>query len=271
MTGVKIDMNIHDRFKDYKTIVIKVGTSTITYPNGKLNLRMIERLCWMISDLKNRDKNVVLVSSGAIGVGSKSLGFTERPQKTREKQAAAAVGQAILMQIYQNFFNMYTHTIAQILLTRTDFEDENRRQNTENTFDELLQRGIVPIVNANDTTSTYEIEFSDNDRLAANVAVLLKADLLILLTDIDALYDSDPRVNPDAKRIKIVEEVTEEVEKMAGTAGSKFSVGGMATKISAAKLCADNGIDMVIADGSDAEIIEKVIDGDDVGTLFIGK
>lgn len=264
-------MNIQDRFKNYKTIVIKVGTSTITYPNGKLNLRMIERLCWMISDLKNRGKNVVLVSSGAIGVGSKSLGFETRPQKTSEKQAAAAVGQAILMQIYQNFFNMYTHTIAQILLTKTDFEDDARRENIENTFDELLSHGIVPIINANDTTSTYEIEFSDNDHLAASVAVLLKADMLILLTDIDALYDSDPRVNPEAKRIKIVEEVTSEIEQMAGTAGSKFSVGGMATKISAAKYCADNGIDMVIANGRDAEIIERIVDGEDVGTLFIGK
>ena len=156
-------MDINDRFKDYKRIVIKVGTSTITYPNGKLNLRMIERLCWMLSDLKNRDKEVVLVSSGAIGVGSKSLGFEKRPKLTREKQAAAAVGQAILMQIYQNFFNTYTQTVAQILLTKTDFEPGVRRTNTENTFTELLSRGIIPIVNANDTTSTFEIEFSDNE------------------------------------------------------------------------------------------------------------
>ena len=240
-------MDINDRFKDYKRIVIKVGTSTITYPNGKLNLRMIERLCWMLSDLKNRDKEVVLVSSGAIGVGS------------------------ILMQIYQNFFNTYTQTVAQILLTKTDFEQGVRRTNTENTFTELLSRGIIPIVNANDTTSTFEIEFSDNDRLAANVAALLHSDLLILLTDIDALYDSDPKKNPDAKRVKIVEKITEEIEQMAGTAGSEFSVGGMATKIAAAKLCVENGVDMVIADGSDATIIEKVIDGEDVGTLFIGK
>lgn len=264
-------INIHDRFKDYKRIVIKVGTSTITYPNGKLNLRMIERICWMMADLKNRDKEVVLVSSGAIGVGSISLGFTKRPELTKEKQAAAAVGQAILMQIYQNLFNTYTQTIAQILLTKTDFEQGVRRSNTENTFTELLTRGIIPIVNANDTTSTFEIEFSDNDRLAANVAALLKADLLILLTDIDALYDSDPKQNPSAKRIKIVDKITEDVEKMAGKAGSEFSVGGMATKISAAKLCVNNNVDMVIADGSNAAIIEKIIDGEDVGTLFIGK
>ena len=264
-------MDLKDRFKDYKRIVIKVGTSTITYPNGKLNLKMIERLCWMLSDLKNRDKEVVLVSSGAIGVGSKSLGFKKRPKLTREKQAAAAVGQAILMQIYQNFFNTYTQTVAQILLTKTDFEHGVRRTNTENTFTELLSRCIIPIVNANDTTSTFEIEFSDNDRLAANVAALLHSDLLILLTDIDALYDSDPKKNPDAKRVKIVEKITEEIEQMAGTAGSEFSVGGMATKSAAAKLCVDNGVDMVIADGSDATIIEKVIDGEDVGTLFIGK
>lgn len=264
-------LNIHDRFKDYKRIVIKVGTSTITYPNGKLNLRMIERLCWMMSDLKNREKEVVLVSSGAIGVGSISLGFTKRPELIREKQAAAAVGQAILMQIYQNLFNTYTQTVAQILLTKTDFEHGVRRTNTENTFTELLSRGIIPIVNANDTISTFEIEFSDNDRLAANVATLLKADLLILLTDIDALYDSDPKHNPNAKRIKIVDNITENVEKMAGKAGSEFSVGGMATKIAAAKLCVKSNVDMVIADGSDATIIEKVVEGEDVGTLFIGK
>ena len=264
-------MDIKERFADYKTIVIKVGTSTITYPNGRLNFRMVDRLCWMISDLKNRDKNVVLVSSGAIGIGSKRLGFDKRPELTREKQASAAVGQAILMQIYQSFFNTYTQTVAQILLTKTDFEQGVHRTNTENTFEELLERGIIPIVNANDTTSTYEIEFSDNDRLAANVAALLKADLLILLTDIDALYDSDPRTNPDAKRIRVVEKVTKEIEDAAGEAGSKYSVGGMATKISAAKLCAENNVDMVIADGSDAAIIEKVIDGEDVGTLFIGR
>ena len=156
-------IDISERFKNYKTIVVKVGTSTITYPNGNLNLKMIDRLCWMLSDLKNRAKNVVLVSSGAIGVGSKCLGFAERPKVTREKQAAAAVGQAILMQIYQNFFNTYTHTVAQILLTKNDFVMNDRKINTENTFDELLSRGIIPIVNANDTTSTYEIEFSDNE------------------------------------------------------------------------------------------------------------
>lgn len=264
-------MDLKQRFKDYKTIVIKVGTSTITYPNGKTNFRMIERLCWMISDLKNRDLNVVLVSSGAIGVGSKSLGFNERPKLTKEKQAAAAVGQAKLMQIYQTFFSTYGQDVAQILLTRTDFENPTRRTNIENTFSVLLTNSIVPILNANDTTSTYEIEFSDNDRLAANVAVLLKADLLILLTDIDALYDSDPRCNADAKRIRVVEKVTAEVEEMAGTAGSKFSVGGMATKISAGKICADGEVDMVVADGSDPEILEKIIDGEDVGTLFIGR
>ncbi len=262
---------MENRFKDYKTIVVKVGTSTITYPNGNLNLKMIDRLSWMISDIKNRGKNVVLVSSGAIGVGSKRLGFEKRPDTTKQKQAAAAVGQAILMQIYQNFFNTYTQTVAQILLTKTDFEQEIRRINTENTFSELLSRGIVPIVNANDTTSTFEIGFSDNDRLAANVAVLLKADLLILLTDIDALYDKDPKKYDNAERIKVVERITPEIEAMAGSAGSEFSVGGMATKVAAAKICVDGGANMVVADGSDAAVIERIIDGEDVGTLFIGK
>ena len=248
-------MDINDRFKDYKRIVIKVGTSTITYPNGKLNLRMIERLCWMLSDLKNRDKEVVLVSSGAIGVGSKSLGFEKRPKLTREKQAAAAVGQAILMQIYQNFFNTYTQTVAQILLTKTDFEQGVRRTNTENTFTELLSRGIIPIVNANDTTSTFEIEFSDNDRLAANVAALLHSDLLILLTDIDALYDSDPKTNPNAKKIDEIK------------CADIISKGLRVIDLSAASLCNDQKVPVLIFGLNEENSLMRAVKGEKIGTV----
>ena len=255
-----------------KRVVVKVGTSTLTHSTGLLNIRRVEQLVKTLADLQNAGHEIILVSSGAVGLGRAKLGIKERPKDTPTRQACAAVGQCELMYLYDNLFSEYSLNVAQLLLTKYILL-EDRRINVQNALNRIIELGSIPIVNENDTVSIdeLELEMGENDSLAANVAVLLKADLLILLTDIDALYDSDPRVNPDAKRIKIVAEVTEEVEKMAGTAGSKFSVGGMATKISAAKLCADNGIDMVIANGSDAEIIEKVIDGDDVGTLFIGK
>lgn len=261
-------MSLREQIKNHKRIVVKVGTSTITYPNGRLNLKIIERLSWILTDIRNQGKDVVLVSSGAIGVGSVRLEFTERPTETRKKQAAAAVGQAVLMQIYQNFFNEYNQKVAQILLTKDDVKEGERKENTINTFETLLEFGVIPIVNANDTTSTFEIEFSDNDRLSAYVATIIDADLLIILTDIDALYDSDPRINPDAKRISNVGKITDKIQKMAGNKGSKFSVGGMATKISAAKMCEKSSVDMVVADGSDPIILHRIIDGEDVGTLF---
>ena len=270
--GGEFILDIRERLKKSKRVVIKVGTSTITYhENGRLNLKRIQKMAWVISDLVNQGKDVVLVSSGAIGVGSTRLNFTERPKETRKKQAAAAVGQAVLMQIYQNFFNEYNQTVAQILLTKDDVNIDERRHNVENTFRTLFEMGVVPIVNANDTISTDEIEFSDNDRLSALVAQLTSADLLIILTDIDALYDGDPRVNPDAKRISCVEKITDEIMAMAGSNGSKYSVGGMITKLEAAKMCEENNIDMVVAHGENPTIIDDVIDGLDVGTLFIGK
>ncbi len=264
-------MDIRKRFKDYKRIVVKVGTSSLTYPNGRLNLQMIDRLSWVLGDLRNQGRDVILVSSGAIGVGSVRLNFAERPRETRKKQAAAAVGQATLMQIYQNLFNQYNQKVAQILLTKDDFKEGERKSNTVNTLETLLELGVIPIINANDTISTFEIEFSDNDSLSASVASLLKSDLLILLTDIDALYDSDPKENENAKRLSYVEEVTEEIRAMAGDAGSTFSVGGMATKIAAAQKCREGNVDMVIAEGSDPSIVEKIVDGEDVGTCFHGK
>ena len=180
---------IQERIKSSKRIVIKVGTSTLTYENGNLNLGLLNKLAWVLSDLRNQGRDVILVTSGAIGVGSKKLNFKTRPKETREKQAAAAVGQAELMHIYQNFFGEYSQRVAQILLTKDDFKEGERKTNTTNTLETLLNFGVIPIVNANDTISTFEIEFSDNDRLSASVASLIGADLLIILTDIDALYD----------------------------------------------------------------------------------
>ena len=261
-------MNLRDRIKNYKRIVVKVGTSTLTYSNGRLNLRRIERLAWVLADIKNQGKDVILVSSGAIGVGSVRLGFTKRPEQTRQKQAAAAVGQAVLMQIYQNFFKEYNQQVAQILLTKEYFKEGERKENTTNTFDTLLEMGVIPIVNANDTISTFEIEFSDNDRLSAEVAALVKSDLLVILTDIDCLYDSDPRSNQDAQRVPLVTEITEKIQAMAGSKGSTFSVGGMATKISAGKICEGSDVDMVVANGEDPKILHEIIDGDDIGTYF---
>lgn len=254
--------------KDCSRIVIKVGTSTITYPSGRLNLKRIEELAWILTDLRNQGKEVVLVTSGAIGVGAVRMAMKERPTVMREKQAAAAVGQAMLMQIYQNFFNRYNQTVAQVLLTKEEVDSEKRYVNTKNTMETLLEMGIIPIVNANDTISTYEIEISDNDRLSAMVAEIIRADLLILLTDIDALYDKDPRYNKDAKRVANVPAITAEIEAMAGDSGSVFSVGGMKTKLQAAKICLDAGVKMAIALGEDPKVIHRILDGVDEGTCF---
>lgn len=262
---------MREKLKQSKRIVVKVGTSTLTYENGRLNLKCIERMAWVLSDLVNQGKEVVLVTSGAIGVGTARLAFSERPKEMKKKQAAAAVGQAVLIQIYQNFFKEYNQAIAQILLTKEEIQNEERKNNTLNTLHTLLNLGIVPIINANDTISTYEIEFSDNDNLSAMVAEMVEADLLILLTDIDGLYDKDPRIHTNAKRISYISEVTEQIHKMAGQKGSKFSVGGMATKVQAAEVCQKAGVNMVVAAGDEPTIIHKIIDGEDVGTFFEGK
>lgn len=254
--------------KNCKRIVIKVGTATITYPNGRLNLKRIEELAWVLTDLRNRGMDVALVTSGAIGVGAVRMSMPSRPTVTREKQAAAAVGQAMLMQIYHNFFDRYNQTVAQILLTKEEMGTEERYTNTHNTFETLFEMGIIPIVNANDTISTYEIEFSDNDRLSAMVAEVTGADLLVLLTDIDALYDKNPREHADAKRISYVEKVTPEIEQMASVKGSAFSVGGMQTKLEAAKICKKAGTAMAIAHGEDPTVIHRILAGEDVGTCF---
>lgn len=259
---------IKERVKTAKRIVVKVGTSTLTYANGNLNLNLMNKLAWILADLNNQGREVILVTSGAIGVGSKSLNFKKRPTITREKQAAAAVGQAELMHIYQNFFGDYNQKVAQVLLTKDDFKEGERKTNTNNTLETLLEFGVIPIINANDTISTFEIEFSDNDRLSASVASLLGADLLIILTDIDALYDANPKTHPEAKRIPYVEKVTDDVLSMGGEKGSEFSVGGMETKLLAARKCYDHGVIMAILDGSNPLLIEEIINGNDIGTLF---
>lgn len=259
---------IREKIKNAKRIIIKVGTSTLTYSNGNLNFQLMGKLAWVLADLRNQEKDVVLVTSGAIGVGSKVLNFEKRPTIIREKQAAAAVGQAKLMHIYQNFFNEYNQTVAQVLLTKDDFKLDERKENTHNTLETLLSFGVIPIINANDTISTFEIEFSDNDTLSANVASLLNADLLIILTDIDAFYDSNPKTNPNAKRIPYIGEVTDDILAMGDGAGSEFSVGGMETKLLAAQKCYKNGVRMAILDGSNPLLIHDLMNGKDIGTVF---
>lgn len=261
--------------KESKRIVVKVGTSTLTYDNGKINLKRIDKLAMVLADLRNQGKEVVLVSSGAIGVGCSKLNLEERPNTIREKQAVAAVGQCELMHIYSKFFGEYGNVVGQVLLTRDVVEDEHIRNNVINTFETLLEKGVIPIVNENDTVSIDEIEnicnFGDNDNLSAIVAKLIKGDLLIILSDIDGFYDSDPRHNEDSKMIKEIYEVNKELEEFAGGAGSSQGTGGMKTKLAAAKVALDAGVNMILTNGKDPEILFDILEGQDVGTLFINK
>ena len=254
-----------------KTVVVKIGTSTLTYDNGKLNLRRIEYLCRTLSDLQNSGRRIVLVSSGAIGVGVGKLGLARRPDETAKKQALAAVGQCELMFIYDKFFGEYHQNVAQVLLTADVTARENSRTNVVNTFSELLSMGIIPIVNENDTVAVDELEgrnFGDNDTLSAIVASLVGADALVILTDIDGLYDKNPKTCPDAKRIPLVRAITDEVRAMAGGAGSSRGTGGMATKIRAAQVAAESHIPTVILAGDDPENLYRVFEGEDIGTVF---
>ncbi len=254
-----------------KTVVVKIGTSTLTYENGKLNLRRIEYLCRTLSDLQNSGRRIVLVSSGAIGVGVGKLGLARRPDETAKKQALAAVGQCELMFIYDKFFGEYHQNVAQVLLTADVTARENSRTNVVNTFSELLSMGIIPIVNENDTVAVDELEghnFGDNDTLSAIVASLVGADALVILTDIDGLYDKNPKTCPDAKRIPLVRAITDEVRAMAGGAGSSRGTGGMATKIRAAQVAAESHIPTVILAGDDPENLYRVFEGEDIGTVF---
>jgi len=250
-----------------RRIVIKIGTTSLTNKNGSMDLRKIQRLSWVLSDLNGKGYQLVLVSSGAIAVGAERLKLPQRPRDIKGKQAASSVGQAILMQIYENFFNQYNQIVAQILITKDELDAVERIENAKNTFFTLFDWGVIPIVNENDTISTEELGFSDNDTLSAYVTKLAEADLLVLLSDIDGLYDKDPNKNPDAKLISEVKSVDSFVESIAGDSASAFGTGGMATKISAAKYVGEIGIPTVIATGNDPEIIFDILDGKDVGTI----
>lgn len=256
-----------------KRIVVKVGTSTITYENGRMNMRNMDRLARAIADLMNSGRDVVLVTSGAIGVGVGCLDLPERPSEMRDKQAVAAVGQCELMNVYSRCFAEYSRVVAQILLTKDGIDDPITRSNISNTMESLLEKGILPVVNENDTVSTAEIPhagtFGDNDTLSALVARVVHADLLIILSDIDGLYDSNPRENPDAKRISVVTKVNDELIARAGGAGSALGTGGMQTKILAMSMLMEHGIAGVIAEGSQSQILEDILDGEDIGTLFV--
>ena len=254
--------------KDAEILVVKVGTSTLTYENGKVNLRRLEELCRTLADLQNAGRKLVLVSSGAIGVGMGKLGLPSRPEETEKKQALAAIGQCELMFLYDKFFGEYNHTVAQVLLTADVVDFPRGRENVQNTFRELLSMGVIPVVNENDTVETQELEgknFGDNDTLSAVVAGLCGAQGLVILTDIDGLYTGDPR---KARRIPRVEEITQEVEALAGGAGSNRGTGGMATKLKAAKLAKSQGISMAILSGSDLPGLYRLMEGESVGTLF---
>ena len=249
-------------------IVIKVGTSTLAHSTGRLNIRRIEHLCKVMSDLKNSGHEIILVSSGAIGMGVGKLGLGKRPEDIAAKQAAAAVGQCELMYVYDKLFTEYNHTVAQILVTGPDLDNPERRQNFENTLYKLLEFGVIPIINENDTVSTDEIEIGDNDTLSAIIASGTKADLLVLLSDIDGLYDKNPKTHTDAKLINRVEKITEEIVALADGKGT-LGTGGMATKIKAAKMVTKAGCDMIIANGSEPELLYDIAEGKSVGTRFL--
>lgn len=264
-------MDARKRLRDKKRIVIKIGSSSLTHPEtGALDLLKIERLIRIICDLRGQGKEVILVSSGAIAAGRQALGGQKRPQTVSEKQAYAAVGQARLMMVYQKLFSEYNCVAAQVLLTKNTMVNDVSRYNAQNTFEELLRLGTVPIVNENDTVSTHEIQFGDNDRLSAVVSALIGADLLILLSDIDGLYSDDPHKNKHAVFIEVVEEITSDLMEMGkDSSGSDVGTGGMSTKLAAARIATDSGSDMIIANGQDVTIIHDIMQGKNLGTLFI--
>ncbi len=250
-------------------IVVKVGTSTLAHATGRLNIRHVEELVKVLSDLKNAGHQVILVSSGAIGMGVGKLNLPGKPSDMPTKQAAAAVGQCELMYTYDKLFLQYNHTVAQVLLTGEDVDHPERRENFENTMERLLELGALPVINENDTIATAEIKVGDNDTLGAIVACCTKADLLVLLSDIEGLYTADPRKDPDAKLIPTVEEVTPEIEALAGGVGSSLGTGGMATKLRAAKMVTAQSCDMVITNGEHPERLYDIAEGKDVGTRFV--
>ena len=258
-------------------IVVKVGTSTLTHDSGSLNLRSMEHLVRALADLHGCGHEIILVTSGAIAVGTARLGLSERPRELRMKQAAAAVGQCRMMHIYDKLFGEYNRSVAQILLTGDDVENPDRAEHLRSTFSALLEMGVIPVVNENDSVSSAEIEtghhkvLGDNDTLSAIVAALCQADLLVLLSDIDGLYDADPRTHPDAKRFHQVKDLTPEILEMAGGAGTWRGTGGMATKLSAARIAMESGCDMVITNGARPEDLYGIVEGQDIGTRFLAR
>ena len=251
-------------------IVVKVGTSTLAHKGGRMNIRHIENLVKVLSDLKNAGHEIILVSSGAIGMGAGKLGLSTRPEDMPGKQAAAAVGQCELMYTYDRLFSEYNHTVAQILLTGDDLEQAERRSNFENTLFRLLEYNAIPILNENDTMATAEISVGDNDTLGALVAVYANADLLILLSDIDGLLTDDPHRNPNATIVPIIEAIDDEIRKLGGESHGKQGTGGMITKIHAAEIAVNHGIDMIIANGARPELLYDITEGKPVGTRFVG-
>ena len=261
-----------DRRDHDMRIVVKVGTSTLAHPTGRLNIQRMEKLCKVLSDLKNMGHEIILVSSGAIAMGFGKLNLSERPKDVPTKQASAAVGQCELMYIYDKLFTEYNHTVAQLLITAPDIEEGGvRKQNFHNTLARLLELGALPVINENDTISTEEFGIGDNDTLSAIVAVTIQADLLILLSDIDGLFDGDPRKKPDAKLIDTVEKIDEHIISLGGGSGSNLGTGGMATKLRAAQMATAAGCEMVIANGQSPEVLYDVAAGKRVGTRFLAK
>lgn len=258
------------RLSKKKRVVVKIGSNSLVHKKtGRLDYIKLERLVREICDLRNRGMDVCLVSSGAIAVGRQTLGYKTRPKEMPLRQALASVGQARLMSVYQTYFSEYNQDCGQVLMTKNTMLDNVSRKNAENTFEKLFELGVIPVVNANDTVSTYEIQFGDNDTLAAVVTSLVHADLLILLSDIDGLYTDDPKKNPEAKLVEYVEKIDEDLISMAsGTPGSSIGTGGMTTKIRAAQIASASGADMIIANGADVSILHEIFEGNYTGTFF---
>ena len=263
--------SFREALKKAKRIVVKVGTSTITYANGKRNFSQIDRLARELSDLQNQGKEMILVSSGAVAVGVDRLGLPAKPSTIPGKQACAAVGQGVLMHTYEKLFADYGQIVAQVLITRTEAIDRHRYTNCRNTFMTLLQQGVIPIVNENDVVALDELKIGDNDNMSALVAGIVDADLVIILSDIDGLYTANPATHPDATLVHTVQEITPEVEASAGGVGSSRGTGGMATKIQAAKAATNSGIQLVIASGTEKNAIPRILQGEEIGTLFVSR
>lgn len=260
-----------EALKAAKRIVVKVGTSTITYSNGKRNFSQIDRLARELSDLQNQGKEMILVTSGAVAVGVDRLGLAKKPDTIPGKQAAAAVGQGVLMHTYEKFFADYGQVVAQVLLTKTESLDRHRYTNSRNTFMELLRQRVIPIVNENDVVALDELKIGDNDNMSALVAGIVDADLVIILSDVDGLYTANPQTHPEAKLVHTVTEITPAIEESAGGAGTLRGTGGMATKIQAAKAATSSGINLVIASGTEKNAVPRIVAGEEIGTLFVSR